>query len=548
MTDIEIARNNKMKKISELGEQLGIASELEYYGNYKAKINYSNINREANGNLILVTAISPTPYGEGKTTVSIGLADALNKINKQTILTLREPSMGPVFGLKGGATGGGYSQVVPMEDINLHFTGDFHAITTANNLLSAAIDNHIYHGNSLNINPNKIFFKRVMDMNDRALRVVNVGLSSKKEVIREDQFQITAASEIMTVLCLAEDLDDLKRRLDQILVGYTYNDTAVYSKDLAVSGAMAVILKDALKPNLVQTLEHTPAIIHGGPFANIAHGCNSIIATKTALKLADYVITEAGFGSDLGGEKFLNLKCRKGRLTPSAIVLVATVKALKYNGAIEQSEISTKNMSALENGIVNLGIHIENLQKFGVPVVVCLNKYETDDSEEIEFINNYCLDKGTLFAISTAYKDGGSGAISLAQKVIEAVEMPNKFKPIYDETLPIKDKISILAKEIYHAANIEYSDCALAQIKDIENLGRDKLPICVAKTQYSITDDASLLGAPLDTTIHVREVRLYNGAEFIVVLLGNIMTMPGLPKVPAYEKIYLESGNIMGIF
>jgi len=548
MTDIEIARNSKMEEISEIGKKLGIEAELECYGEYKAKIDYTNIKENNNGNLILVTAISPTPYGEGKTTVSIGLADALNKIGKKTVLALREPSMGPVFGLKGGATGGGYSQVVPMEDINLHFNGDFHAISTANNLLSAAIDNHIYQGNKLNINPKKICFNRVMDMNDRALRTITVGLSSKKETNRNEQFQITAASEVMTILCVAEDLKDLQRRLDQILVGYTYDETPVYAKDLSVSGAMSVILKDAIKPNLVQTLEQTPAIIHGGPFANIAHGCNSIIATKTALKLGEYVVTEAGFGSDLGGEKFLDLKCIKGKLTPKVIVLVATIKALKYNGGVSKEEITLKNIEAINNGIDNLGIHIENMQKYGVPVVVCLNKFETDEDDEIKVVNDYCLKKGALFAISTSYKFGGSGAISLAEAVVRATNKKNNFKPLYDEKLLIKEKIKIIAKEIYRAADVVYSNQALEEIKKIEELGRDKLPICIAKTQYSITDDASLLGAPIGSIIHVREVKLYNGAEFITVMLGNIMTMPGLPKVPAYENIYLKDGNIKGIF
>jgi len=548
MTDIEIARNSKMEEISEIGKKLGIEAELECYGEYKAKIDYTNIKENNNGNLILVTAISPTPYGEGKTTVSIGLADALNKIGKKTVLALREPSMGPVFGLKGGATGGGYSQVVPMEDINLHFNGDFHAISTANNLLSAAIDNHIYQGNKLNINPKKICFNRVMDMNDRALRTITVGLSSKKETNRNEQFQITAASEVMTILCVAEDLKDLQRRLDQILVGYTYDETPVYAKDLSVSGAMSVILKDAIKPNLVQTLEQTPAIIHGGPFANIAHGCNSIIATKTALKLGEYVVTEAGFGSDLGGEKFLDLKCIKGKLTPKVIVLVATIKALKYNGGVSKEEITLKNIEAINNGIDNLGIHIENMQKYGVPVVVCLNKFETDEDDEIKVVNDYCLKKGALFAISRSYKFGGSGAISLAEAVVRATNKKNNFKPLYDEKLLIKEKIKIIAKEIYRAADVVYSNQALEEIKKIEELGRDKLPICIAKTQYSITDDASLLGAPIGSIIHVREVKLYNGAEFITVMLGNIMTMPGLPKVPAYENIYLKDGNIKGIF
>ncbi len=549
MSDIEIARSIKMDNISDISIKLGINNNIELYGKYKAKINYDEIDGMEDGKLILVTAISPTPYGEGKTTVSIGLADALNKLNKNVVLALREPSMGPVFGMKGGATGGGYSQVVPMEDINLHFTGDFHAITSANNLLSAAIDNHLYHGNVLEINPDTICFNRVMDMNDRSLRTVQVGLSSKKEVKRFDHFQITAASEIMTILCLSSDMKDLKRRLDQILVGYNYQGEAIYAKDLQVSGAMAVILKEAMKPNLVQTLEHTPAIIHGGPFANIAHGCNSIIATKCALKLGDYVVTEAGFGSDLGGEKFLDLKCPKANIKPSAVVLVATVKALKYNGGVIKEEITKKNVEALSSGIVNLGIHLENMQKYGVPVVVCLNKYDTDLDEEIKFIKNYCLKKGARFSVSNAYSMGGKGAIDLAEEVLDLVEIDNNYKPIYNNDLSIKEKILKIAQEIYRAREVVYSDEAFEQIKKIEELGRDKLPICVAKTQYSITDNANLLGAPIGEDIHVREVRLYNGAEFITVLLGDIMTMPGLPKKSAYESIYINSNDeIEGIF
>ena len=548
MTDIEIANSVQMKEIKEIGKKLEIEEKLAYYGKYKAKIDYDKIEKNMEGKLVLVTAISPTPYGEGKTTVSIGLADGLNILNKNAVLALREPSMGPVFGLKGGATGGGYSQVVPMEEINLHFTGDFHAITSANNLLCAAIDNHLFQGNNLNLNPQKVCFKRVMDMNDRALRCVNVGMSLDKEIARRDEFQITAASEIMTILCLAENLGDLKRRLEQILVGYTYDNKPVFARDLNVSGAMAVLLKDAMKPNLVQTLEGTPAIIHGGPFANIAHGCNSIIATKTALKLGNYVITEAGFGSDLGGEKFLDLKCSKGNLRPNVIVIVATIKALKYNANVSKENISLKDIDALERGICNLGVHIDNMKKYGVPIVVALNKYGTDDLEEIEFVNKYCLERNVLFAVSTAYLDGGHGALELAEKVIEASEINNNFKKLYDDSKSIKDKIMILAKEIYRANDVEYTDDALKQIEEIERIKRDKLPICVAKTQYSITDDAKKLGAPFGTTIHVREVRLYNGAEYIAVLLGNIMTMPGLPKVPAYEKIDLIDDKIEGIF
>lgn len=549
MEDIEIAQKNKMYEIKKIGKKLGITDSLEYYGKYKAKIDTSKIINKNEGKLILVTAISPTPYGEGKTTVSIGLADALNKLKKNAILALREPSMGPVFGLKGGATGGGYSQVQPMEEINLHFTGDFHAITSANNLLCAAIDNHLYQGNKLNIDEKTICFYRTMDMNDRALRTINVGLDSKKEVTRQDKFQITAASEIMTILCLASDHKDLERRLDQIIIGYNKAGKVLYAKDLNVSNAMAVILKDAMKPNLVQTLEHTPAIIHGGPFANIAHGCNSIIATKTALKLGDYVITEAGFGADLGAEKFLDLKCEKASIHPDAIVLVSTIKALKYNGGVPKEKINEKNLMALKEGISNLEVHIENMQKFGVPVVVCLNKYTNDNLEEINFIKDFCISKGARFEVSLAYSKGGKGAINLANKVLEATEEKNNYKRIYNINSSIKDKINTLAHEIYRAKDIEYTDKALEQIKKIEQLKRDKLPICIAKTQYSITDDAKKLGAPINSTIHVKEVRLYNGAEFITVLLGDIVTMPGLPKEPAYENIKLnELNETIGIF
>ena len=549
MTDIEIAKKNKMSPIKTIGKKLNIEKSLEYYGKYKVKIDVEKINSKKKGKLVLVTAISPTPYGEGKTTVSIGLADALNKLKKNAVLALREPSMGPVFGLKGGATGGGKSQVQPMEEINLHFTGDFHAITSANNLLSAAIDNHLYQGNLLNIDPKTICFYRVMDMNDRALRLINVGLSSNKEVKREDKFQITAASEIMTILCLSEDLKDLKRRLDQILVGYTYDGKAIYAKDLNVSNAMAVILKDAMKPNLVQTLEHTPAIIHGGPFANIAHGCNSIIATKTAMSLGDYVITEAGFGSDLGGEKFLDLKCTKASLAPNAIVLVVTIKALKYNGGVSKQDITKKNIKAIKEGIGNLQVHMENMQKYGIPVVVCLNKYNTDKKEEVSAVKEFCESHGATFAVSEAYKKGGSGAKDLAEKVIAATNKKSNFSPIYNKEMKITEKIDLLAKEIYRAKEVIYSSNAKEEIKRIEKLGRDNLQICIAKTQYSITDDAKKLGAPIGSTINVREVRLYNGAEFITVLLGDIVTMPGLPKVSAYENIKLNEDNeIEGIF
>lgn len=549
MTDIEIARKTKKKPIRLIGKKLGISNALEYYGTDKAKIDVKKLPKKENGKLILVTAISPTPYGEGKTTVSIGLGDAFHRLGDNVVLALREPSMGPVFGLKGGATGGGKSQIVPMEDINLHFTGDFHAITSANNLLCAAIDNHLFQGNELNINPNTICFYRCMDMNDRALRKIQIGLSMKKEVPRQDSFQITAASEIMTIFCLSKDEVDLRRRLDQILIGYTYDEKPVYAKDLKVTGAMTVLLKEALKPNLVQTLEHTPVIVHGGPFANIAHGCNSIIATKTALQLGDYVVTEAGFGSDLGAEKFMDIKCRKAGFSPDAIVLVVTLKALKYNAGVPKEEITKENPQAVKEGLPNLQVHLENMKRYGIPVVVCLNKFQTDTKKEIDVLIDYCEQKKVSLAISTAYKDGGKGAIELATVLKEEMKNHYRFQTLYDENLEIKEKIAILAHDIYRASRIEYTKEAEEEIAKIEKLNQNHLPICVAKTQYSISDDATLLNAPIGNTIHVRSVRLYNGAEFITVLLGNIVTMPGLPKVSAYEAIDLDDeGNIEGIF
>ena len=549
MTDIEIARKTKKKPIRLIGKNLGICNALEYYGTDKAKIDIKKLPKKENGKLILVTAVSPTPYGEGKTTVSIGLGDAFHRLGDNVVLALREPSMGPVFGLKGGATGGGKSQIVPMEDINLHFTGDFHAITSANNLLCAAIDNHLFQGNELNIDPDTICFYRCMDMNDRALRKIQIGLSMKKEVPRSDSFQITAASEIMTIFCLSEDEADLRRRLDQILIGYTYDKKPVYAKDLKVTGAMTVLLKEAMKPNLVQTLEHTPVIVHGGPFANIAHGCNSIIATKTALQLGDYVVTEAGFGSDLGAEKFLDIKCRKAGISPDAIVLVVTLKALKYNAGVPKEEITKENPQAVKEGLPNLQVHLENMKRYGVPVVVCLNKFQTDTKKEIDVLIDYCEQNQVSLAISTAYKDGGKGAIELATVLKEEMKNHYRFQTLYDENLEIKEKIAILAHDIYRADRVEYTKEAEEQIAQIEKLNRNHLPICVAKTQYSISDDATLLNAPIGNTIHVRSVRLYNGAEFITVLLGNIVTMPGLPKVSAYEAIDLDDeGNIEGIF
>ena len=537
MNDIDIAQNNVLENIVKVAKKIDLNSDdLVLYGDFKAKIKKVPSKRKAK--LILVTAINPTPYGEGKTTVSIGLGDALNKLNKKSVIVLREPSMGPVFGIKGGATGGGYSQVVPMEDINLHFTGDFHAITAANDLLCAAIDNHIYHGNSLDIQ--KVVFKRCLDVNDRALRKISLEK-------RNDSFSITAASEIMALFCLADSIDDLKRRLGNIIIGYNSKNEVVYAKDLHIEGALTVLLKDAFLPNLVQTLEHTPTIIHGGPFANIAHGCNSIIATELGLSLGEYMVTEAGFGADLGAEKFLDIKCRKVSISPDCIVLVATIKALKYNAYVDSGHILEENVDAVKAGLANLGRHIENLSKYGIPVVVCLNKFATDSESEIKAVEDFCLKKGTTFSTSTAYTDGGSGAIDLANKVITACSLKSNFKLLYDDNSSISDKIEKVCSEIYRASEIEYSSKALEKIDAIEKIGRSNLPICVAKTQYSFSDDAKKLGAPNDFKVYVRDICLYNGAEFVTVLLGNIMTMPGLPKVPNYEKIDLIDGKIVGL-
>ncbi len=537
MNDIDIAQNNVLENIVKVAKKIDLNSDdLVLYGDFKAKIKKVPSKRKAK--LILVTAINPTPYGEGKTTVSIGLGDALNKLNKKPVIVLREPSMGPVFGIKGGATGGGYSQVVPMEDINLHFTGDFHAITAANDLLCAAIDNHIYHGNSLDIQ--KVVFKRCLDVNDRALRKISLEK-------RNDSFSITAASEIMALFCLADSIDDLKRRLGNIIIGYNSKNEVVYAKDLHIEGALTVLLKDAFLPNLVQTLEHTPTIIHGGPFANIAHGCNSIIATELGLSLGEYMVTEAGFGADLGAEKFLDIKCRKASISPDCIVLVATIKALKYNAYVDSGHILEENVDAVKAGLANLGRHIENLSKYGIPVVVCLNKFATDSESEIKAVEDFCLKKGTTFSTSTAYTDGGSGAIDLANKVITACSLKSNFKLLYDDNSSISDKIEKVCCEIYRASEIEYSSKALEKIDAIEKIGRSNLPICVAKTQYSFSDDAKKLGAPNDFKVYVRDICLYNGAEFVTVLLGNIMTMPGLPKVPNYEKIDLIDGKIVGL-
>lgn len=555
-TDIEIAKEAKMLPITEIAAGLGIEpDELELYGKYKAKINDNFLRRTSgrkNGKLVLVTAINPTPAGEGKTTTSVGLGMAMNKIGKNAIIALREPSLGPVFGIKGGAAGGGYAQVVPMEDINLHFTGDFHAITAANNLLSALIDNHLQQGNELNIDPRRILFARVTDTNDRALRNVIVGLGTKADGIpRQDKFMITVASEIMAILCLAESISDLKNKLGNILVAYTYDNKPIYCRDLQANGAMAALLKDAIKPNLVQTLENTPAIIHGGPFANIAHGCNSVRATKLALKLADYTITEAGFGADLGAEKFLDIKCRKAGLAPDAVVLVATVRALKYNGGVQKAELAEENLEALANGAVNLEAHIDNLRKYGLPVVVAINRFGTDTDAELAYVEKVCTDKGADFALSEVFAKGGNGGTDLAKKVVAVCEKQKNLKFMYPDEMSIKEKIFAVATNVYGAADVKYDASALKSIAEIEALDPkySRFPICVAKTQYSLSDDASKLGRPQNFTLTVREVRLSAGAEFIVVLTGSVMTMPGLPKKPAAFSIDVDDdGNITGLF
>lgn len=558
LSDIEIAKQAKMKKITEIAAELGISEDyLEPYGHYKAKLSeelFTKLKDKEDGRLILVTAINPTPAGEGKTTVSVGLAQSMAKIGKKAILALREPSLGPVFGIKGGAAGGGYAQVVPMEDINLHFTGDMHAITAANNLLCALIDNSMHQGNPLNIDPRRILFKRCLDMNDRALRNIVIGLGSKINGIpREDGFQITVASEIMAILCLASDLADLKARLERILVGYTYDNKPVYAKELNGCGAMAALLKDALKPNLVQTLENTPAIMHGGPFANIAHGCNSVRATKLGLKLADYFITEAGFGSDLGAEKFFDIKCRFAGLKPSCVVLVATIRALKYNGGVPKSELTEENVGALRKGIVNLKTHIENMHKFGVPVVVAINRFQSDTEAEIAVIEETCREMGVEFSLAEIFAKGGDGGTELAQKVCDTIERcggcMTDFKPIYDEKLTIKEKLDILAREIYRADGVVYTAQAEKAIAQIEELGFGDIPVCVAKTQYSLSDDPAKLGKPENFRITVRDLRLSSGAGFVVAYTGDIMTMPGLPKVPAANRIDVDNdGNIYGLF
>ena len=558
LTDIEIAGKAKMLKITEVAAQLGISEEdIEPYGHYKAKLSEKLFKKTADnpdGKLILVTAINPTPAGEGKTTISVGLAESMAKIGKKAVLALREPSLGPVFGIKGGAAGGGYAQVVPMEDINLHFTGDMHAITAANNLLCALIDNHLQQGNSLRIDQRRILLKRCMDMNDRALRYINVGLGGKVNgVPREDGFNITVASEIMAILCLASDLEDLKKRLERILVAYDLDGNPVFAKDLKGCGAMTALLKDALKPNLVQTLENTPAIMHGGPFANIAHGCNSVRATKLALKLGDYCITEAGFGADLGAEKFLDIKCRFAGLSPDCVVLVATIRALKYNGGVKKEELTEENVPALKKGIVNLKTHIENMHKYGVPVVVAINRFYTDTDAEIECIKDFCSEMGVEVSLAEIFAKGGEGGKDLAHKVCDTIEKfdgcASNFHTLYDEKLPIKEKLDIIAKEIYRADGVVYTAQAEKSLKEIEKLGFSDIPVCVAKTQYSLSDDPTKLGKPENFNITLRDLKLSAGAGFVVALTGDIMTMPGLPKVPAAEKIDCDNdGNITGLF
>ena len=555
LTDIEIAQQAKMLIIAEIAGKLGIdTDDTEPYGHYKAKLTQRCLNKLADkpdGKLILVTAINPTPAGEGKTTTSIGLSEAMNKLGKKAVLALREPSLGPVFGVKGGAAGGGYSQVVPMEDINLHFTGDMHALTAANNLLCAIIDNHLQQGNELGIDPRMIQIDRCLDMNDRALRNCVIGMGSRVDgVPRQDHFRITVASEVMAILCLAADLPDLKKRLGNILVAYTYDGKPVYARDLNAVGAMAALLKDAIDPNLVQTLENNPALIHGGPFANIAHGCNSVRATRAALKLGDYCITEAGFGSDLGAEKFFDIKCRFAGLKPDCVVLVATVRALKYNGGVPKTELGTENLEALKKGIVNLGTHIENMRKYGVPVVVALNRFGTDTDAELAYVAEYCKEKGADSALSEVFAKGGEGGIELANHVLAAMEStPSQFKPLYDEKLPVKEKVDILAKEIYRANGAIFTAQAEKALKKIEEIGMDRLPICVAKTQYSLSDDPAKLGKPENYNITVRDVKLSSGAGFIVVYTGDIMTMPGLPKKPAAYGIDIDdNGSISGLF
>lgn len=554
-SDIQIAQEIKINSIIEIANKIGIdLDDLELYGKYKAKISeniFEKTKNNKNAKLVLVTAINPTPAGEGKTTTTIGLGEALNLLGKKTVIALREPSLGPCMGIKGGAAGGGYSQVVPMEDINLHFTGDIHAITTANNLLSSMLDNHLQQGNELNIDPRQIIWKRALDINDRALRNITIGLGGKMNgVPREEHFQITVASEIMAIFCLAEDIKDLKEKLGKIIVAYTYDNEPITAKDLGADGAMTVLLKDALQPNLVQTLEHNPVLIHGGPFANIAHGCNSIRATKLAMKLGDIVVTEAGFGADLGAEKFFDIKCRKAELKPDAVVLVATIRALKYNGGIAKSDLSNENIDALKKGIINLEKHIENIHKYGVPVIVTLNEFTTDTENEIKYVKEKCENMGCTFALSKVWAEGGKGGLKLAEKVLETLETKeSNFHVLYNEELPIKEKINIIAKEIYGASSVNFSAKAINNIKKIETMGLDKLPICIAKTQYSLSDNPNLLGRPEGFEINIKEITISAGAGFIVALAGDIMIMPGLPKIPAAINIDIDTdGKIKGLF
>ena len=557
LSDIEIAQSTQLKPIVQVAKELGIEEEeLELYGRYKAKLNQSLFQRlqdKPDGKLVLVTAINPTPAGEGKTTTTAGLGQAMAKIGKNAIIALREPSLGPVFGVKGGAAGGGYAQVLPMEDINLHFTGDMHAITSANNLCCAMLDNHLQQGNALGIDPRRILIKRCLDMNDRALRNVVVGLGGKiNGVPREDGFIITVASEVMAILCLAQDMDDLKKRLGDMLIAYTYGGDPVYARDIKADGAMTALLKDAVNPNLVQTIEGTPAIMHGGPFANIAHGCNSVRATRLALKLADYCITEAGFGSDLGAEKFLDIKCRMAGLTPSCVVVVATVRALKYNGGVPKAQLGEENIPALEKGVVNLKAHVENMQKFGIPVVVAINRFGTDTDGELQVIDNCCKELGVRYALSEVFAKGGEGGKELAQTicdVIDETEGKSHFAPIYPDEAPVEEKIETIAKTIYGADKVTYTSKALKSLKEIKALGGDKMPVCVAKTQYSLSDDPALLGRPTGFAITIRDLKLSSGAGFVVAYAGDIMTMPGLPKVPAAEKIDVDSQAVIhGLF
>ena len=555
LTDIQIAQNAKMEHISKIASQIGLSeSDIDYYGKYKAKITqevFKKVENNKDGKLILVTAINPTPAGEGKTTTTVGIGQAMGKLGKNAIIALREPSLGPVMGVKGGAAGGGYAQVVPMEDINLHFTGDMHAITSAHNLLAALLDNHIKQGNELNIDTTSIVFKRVLDMNDRALRNIVIGLGGKiNGVPREDGFMITVASEVMAILCLASDFSDLKARLSKIIVAYDNSGNPVTAGQLNAAGAMALLLKDAINPNLIQTLENTPCLMHGGPFANIAHGCNSLRATKLALKLADYVITEAGFGADLGAEKFLDIKCRIGNLKPNAIVVVATVRALKYNGGVAKSELKAENLDALKSGIANLGKHVDNMKKYGVPVIVAINAFDTDTEAEKQFIMDYCDSIGVKACFSDVFAKGGEGGIELAKTICDTVDnTESDFAPIYDEKLSIKEKIDIVAKKIYGASSVNYTAKASKKIAKLEQLGLDKVPVCMAKTQYSLSDDPNLLGAPEGFEITVRDVNISNGAGFVVALTGDIMTMPGLPKVPAANNIDIsDDGEIVGLF